>query len=380
MLRFLGSGEVCSEYLGVLADPSADRQVAEAIARWLTVVAGAGGRQDKGLGIGDWGLGIGVPDSGVCGCPSHPNPQSLIPNPFSSRWDLLELTGVDAEDSSIRQLTQALHARGSLVYQRPGSPCWRVELPETWDQYLAMLPKGRRKHLRRAERNYVDSGRAVVHFVREADLPQGIAILIDLHRRRRQSLGGPGCFASPRFAAFHREVMPRLLQNGQLHLFWVEVDGKPAAAEYVLLGNDTTYSYQAGLNPDCMNHSPGRVGHLLGLKHAFALGHWAFDFLRGNEPYKREFHARPRAMTETRIVPARLARGCGGWGGCWGVAQTLGQAGPAAIAPVGSRRSGIAAGFARRRSTRAQTPSRLFSPATCGRVSSTKHPGRKRPG
>jgi CelD/BcsL family acetyltransferase involved in cellulose biosynthesis len=100
--------------------------------------------------------------------------------------------------------------------------------------------------------------------------------------------------------------MPLLLRSGQLHLFWVEVDGKPAVAKYSLLGNDATYSYQSGVNPDCMNDSPGRLGNLFGLTQALALGHRAFDLLRGDEPYKAHLRAHPRTMMETRVAAARL--------------------------------------------------------------------------
>ncbi len=102
--------------------------------------------------------------------------------------------------------------------------------------------------------------------------------------------------------------MPLLLASGRLHLFWVELDGRPAVAEYFLLGDDATYSYQAGLNPDCMDDSPGRLGNLLGLRHAMGLGHRAFDFLRGDEPYKAHFRVRPgRCGDAGRGTKTRLA-------------------------------------------------------------------------
>jgi len=271
-LKFLGTGEVCSEYLTVLADPSAEDHATEALAQWLTDAA----RAPKGR------------------------------SPAADRWDRLELTSVDANDSAIRRLTEALRARGTLVYQRPGPCCWRIDLPETWEQYLAMLSKKRRRQLCVAERKLVETGRAVFHLVRrEADLPGGFEILVDLHQRRRRALGQPGCFTSAQFTAFHREVMVRLLQKRQLHLFWVDLDGKPAVAEYFLLGKDSTYAYLVGLDPNCLGDAPGKLGNMIGLKYAIASAHTGFDFLRGDEPYKATMRARPRATVETRVVPQR---------------------------------------------------------------------------
>ena len=271
-LKFLGTGEVCSEYLTVLADPAREDQVAEALGDWLTAAA----------------------------CAPKGQPAA------ADRWDRLELTSVDAEDSAVRRLTEALRARGNVIHQRPGPSCWRIDLSETWEQYLAMLSKNRRRQLRLAERNLVETGRAVFHLVRrEADLAQGIEILIDLHQRRRQTLGQPGCFSSAQFTAFHREVMVRLLRKRQLHLFWVDLDGRPAVAEYFLLGENATYAYLVGLDPETLGDAPGKLGNMIGLKYAIASSHKSFDFLRGDEPYKASLGARPRPTVETRVVPRR---------------------------------------------------------------------------
>ncbi len=87
-------------------------------------------------------------------------------------------------------------------------------LPTTWDAYLARCPRAIASKLRRIERDLFDTGRAVLHTVERLDeLPAAADLLIDLHQRRRRWLGQTGCFASPRFAAFHRQVMPGLLRR-----------------------------------------------------------------------------------------------------------------------------------------------------------------------
>ena len=104
-----------------------------------------------------------------------------------------------------------------------------------------------RRDIRRFERNLFDTGRVVLHRVRRVEeLPEAMEILVDLHQRRRKALGEAGCFASARFLAFYRDVVPDLLRRGQLHLYWLELDGRPVAAEYQLAGNGILYKYQAG--------------------------------------------------------------------------------------------------------------------------------------
>jgi CelD/BcsL family acetyltransferase involved in cellulose biosynthesis len=171
-----------------------------------------------------------------------------------------------------------------------------------------MLSRGHRKQVRRLERRFLATGRAALHTVQCTDeLPRAIELLVELHQRRRRKQGLRGCFASPRFAAFHREVMPQLLANGQLLVHWLELDGRPAAAEYHLSGGGVIYAYQAGINPDLLDEEPGRLITLATLLRAIEQGYRAFDLLRGDEPYKAHFRAIARPALAVSVVPNRAA-------------------------------------------------------------------------
>jgi len=271
VVRLLGSGEVCSDYLGVLCQAGMEDRVAQVMADHLTELAAADGRDPL-------------------------------------RWDLLELEGVDAQDRAVSRLIEHLAERGNTVHRRAGPNCWRIELPHTWDAYLAMLSKSHRRQLRRLQRKLLDSGRAVLHSVRQSDeLPPAIDLLVDLHQRRRRALGEPGCFASTRFTAFHRAAMRQLLLQRQLQLHWLELDGQPVAAEYHLAADGVIYAYQSGIDPDALDRQPGRLITLATLRRAIEQGYRAFDFLRGDEPYKAHYRARPRPSLSVRVVPDRAA-------------------------------------------------------------------------
>jgi len=276
VVRFLATGEVCSDYLSVLSEPGMEDRVAIALADWLSE--------------------------------THLAPAEAPAGTDQNRWDLLELTGVDGEDAAVRRLADQLEARGNTVHRRAGPNCWRLELSATWEEYLARLSKHHRKKIRRSVRDLLASGRVTVHSVaRVEDLARAQDVLIDLHQRRWRSLGEPGCFTSSRFTDFHRNVMPDLLLAGQLHLDWLALDGRPVAAEYRLAGQGVVYAYQAGIDPDSLEHSPGRLSQIAFLRRAIEEGYRAVDFLRGDEPYKAHWRAQPRPSLEIRVVPARAA-------------------------------------------------------------------------
>jgi CelD/BcsL family acetyltransferase involved in cellulose biosynthesis len=177
-------------------------------------------------------------------------------------------------------------------------------LPENFEAYLAMLSKSHRKQIRRLQRVNFDTGRARLHVVQdESQLEQGLALLARLHQRRRESLGDRGCFASPRFTAFHAETARRLLDSGALRLFWLEVDGVNVAAEYQVVGGKVVYAYQSGIEPGALEHEPGRLIIAATLRQAIDEGCRALDFLRGDEAYKAHWRAKPRATLDAWVTP-----------------------------------------------------------------------------
>jgi CelD/BcsL family acetyltransferase involved in cellulose biosynthesis len=280
VIRWLGSGEVCTDHLSLICKPQRAAKVAVALADALTCQ-------------------------------------------FDD-WDRIDLGAVDDKDVAIEHLSAALEERDCLVSRQPADSCWVLDLPASWDEYLAGISKSHRKQLRQLERRVVESSRVQWRRVQSAvELEQAWPVLVDLHQRRRRSLGEPGCFASRVFHDFHREVAGRLLDRGQLRLSWMELDGVPAAAEYHVAEGTATYAYQGGVDPDRLEEEPGRLSTILCLRAAIDEGHKQIDFLRGDEPYKAHWRATPRATYDYRVIPnRRLARLRGR---VWNVTDAIGD-------------------------------------------------------
>jgi CelD/BcsL family acetyltransferase involved in cellulose biosynthesis len=270
VLRWLGSGEVCSDYASILCMPEDVDRVTEAVAAYLTGPNCAPGARH---------------------C-----------------WDLMEVDGVDAEDPCVTRLLRQLEQLGCRQHENSPVRTWRLALPETWDEFLGLVSKGHRKKLRRADRELFQTGRAVLRTIENCEqLDAAMELLIDLHQKRRQVLGQRGCFASPRFTAFHREAARRLLLAGQLQLQLLELDGRPAAAEYQLASHGVTYVYQSGIDPERLGEEPGHLITAATVKRAIEQGGRAVDFLRGDEAYKTHFRALARPLLALRVVPNRTA-------------------------------------------------------------------------
>jgi CelD/BcsL family acetyltransferase involved in cellulose biosynthesis len=259
VIRFLASGEVCTDYLTILCDPNDREVVVDAIADHLLTTR--------------------------------------------SQWDVVELSAVSRDDAVIGGVANALAAAGHQIDIRHRWNGWRLELPDDWSAFLSRLSKSRRERTRKLLRDNVESERATLRRITShQQLEQSFELLVRLHERRRASLGEPGAFRSQRFTAFHRQVCRELLACGQLRLLILELEGEPIAAEYSLTGDDTIYYYQGGFDPQFADQRPGWLSFAASLKLAVEEGYQYFDFMRGDEPYKASWKAGPVALSEIRIV------------------------------------------------------------------------------
>jgi CelD/BcsL family acetyltransferase involved in cellulose biosynthesis len=259
-LRFLGSGRVCSEYLTVLAAPGLETAITHRLARWLS-----------GESAGD--------------------------------WDVIDLDGVDASDGTLGELARQMKSLGHDVFRRPRSYTWRLELPADWDAFIGRLSSKRRNRVRTQQRRMLDSGQARVCGAQtEAEVRRGLAIFELLHRRRRQTLGDEGCFSIGGFAAFIHEAARSFFAAGRLQLDWLEIDERPVAVELKLLGDETVYYYQTGMDPALTEISPGWLLQIASLRRAIGGGFRTFDFLRGDENYKSSWRAEPQPLIQVRIA------------------------------------------------------------------------------
>lgn len=265
VIRFLGSGDVYSDYLTIFSTPEQASSVAEDISEFLC---------DQAAG----------------------------------EWDMIELSGVPAADSAVTALVAKLSERELVVHQQQGENCWRLPLPGDWESYVKRLSKTRRERTRQIVRTLFDTGRVQSRQVVDASLlPRYFDLLVDLHQKRRCELGQRGCFADSRFRSYHREVIERFFASGRLRLRCAELDGRPIAIEYGLVGGSVIYFYQSGIETDLLAERPGWIGTIASLRAGIAEGFQAYDFMRGDEPYKSSWRAEPHPTVDFRIVANRTS-------------------------------------------------------------------------
>jgi CelD/BcsL family acetyltransferase involved in cellulose biosynthesis len=177
--------------------------------------------------------------------------------------------------------------------------CPVIDLPASWDGYLATLSGKDRHELRRKLRRADGAGARV----EVARTPGGIAACMDsflaLHRKSKV---GKARFMDARMERFFREVGTALAEAGWAALWVLWVDGRPAAALFCLEYGGTVGLYNSGFDPEARALSPGVVLIARTIEDAIARGFRRYDFLRGDEPYKYGFGAVPTDVFRVSVA------------------------------------------------------------------------------
>jgi CelD/BcsL family acetyltransferase involved in cellulose biosynthesis len=252
---------------------------------------------------------------GDLGCPDHldvpaapgANWGAVVPVLKSLPWDVLILGNLTPGATNAIELARALARGGCAVRWEAQWPCPYIDLPSSWDDYLASVTATRRQALRRRERNMARAHRVTVVDHDVAGLDEGWRRLVDLHERR---WGGAGTFSNPRVERLHRAFAAELAGRGQLWLSTLELDGQPAAAWYGFSQRDTVYFYQSGRDPKWEDLNVGAVLMTRMVRRAIESGYRRLDFLRGTESYKAQWTAAHRVTAE--LVAFRPS-----WRGQW---------------------------------------------------------------
>lgn len=198
----------------------------------------------------------------------------------------------------LHQIRQPLPVREGFSFHEQAT-CLVLDLPATFDEYLATLGKSLRADIKR-NRSETRSVRFKIVDASECNSSNCIEQLLTLHRRRWRKKMLPGAFVG-RSLRFQKLWLPIGIANGSVWLSILFIDGTPAGAIYAFREGQTCFFYQAGMDPDFSGYSPGTTLVAYTIERAIGEGCTRFDFLRGDEPYKRRWKPQ-RVVTNSRYI------------------------------------------------------------------------------
>jgi len=189
------------------------------------------------------------------------------------------------EDSPSFKMLQNLGGKIEAVDVAPF-----VDLPNSWEEYLASLNRHNRHELRRKIRKLeAEKAFRVCYEGEPADIDEFFRLMALSNEQKRD-------FLSAKMRQFFSNIFTTFWPKKMLQLCFLKLNGVNIAAVVVFLYKDEFLLYNSGFDPDYAYLSPGLLLKAFLIKKAIEEGKKRFDFLRGGERYKYELGGKERKL------------------------------------------------------------------------------------
>jgi CelD/BcsL family acetyltransferase involved in cellulose biosynthesis len=155
---------------------------------------------------------------------------------------------------------------------------------EDFEQMLSSLSKNLRKDIKKRKRQLNNLGKITFHVYENSELNQ---VLEDFPVfMREHGKKWPGAYKAP---GFHESLLKNAFHEGLVHYSQLRIDDRPISWELGFRYRDKAYSYMPVYLDYYRKYSPGKIHLSYLLEDGIKKGIGIFDFMRGDESYKKEW-------------------------------------------------------------------------------------------
>ncbi len=221
-------------------------------------------------------------------------------------WDVIDLRRFRCGDPAADALAAAFGARAGHGWtttreREDVCPVVTIDRDADFEGYLGSLGKKERHEVRRKLRRAEAAG--AVELLRSPDPVADLDAFVDLHQKR---WGADGLFPATPGGAQSRLFFRRLFElagpDGTIQMRFLTVAGRRIAAGVWFEDANAVYFFNAGVDSDARELSPGVLLSAKAIEAAIADGCRRFDYLRGDEPYKYEWGAADEPIQRLLVV------------------------------------------------------------------------------
>jgi CelD/BcsL family acetyltransferase involved in cellulose biosynthesis len=239
----------------------------------------------------------------------------LCLRPLAAAYDLV-LSGVNQS---------ALQATGTVadrILTARCQPAWFVDLGmirQAGGDYLAARSANTRQQLRRSDRFYQADGPIVLQHADSLEAAHSMLDrMADLHQMTWEGRGKQGSFATPFFRRFHHTLIDAGFPRHEVTVAKISSGGTTIGFLYNFIWRKWIAAYQSGfVYREGENRAkPGLTCHVAAIRDALDNGFELYDFLAGDDRYKRSLadQSSPQYWLEAgpfwsvRLLPKILLR------------------------------------------------------------------------
>ena len=196
----------------------------------------------------------------------------------------LDLGSLRPDSTVLMHLVAIAQSRNYEVHCQREEVSVELELPATWDEYLAMLDKKQRHEVRRKLRRLREAGgvdyRCLEVSAEAGDFMDTFFRLFSLSREDKAG------FMTVPMESFFRSMAEAMAEIGLLRFGMLELDAAVVAMVIGFDYNNTVYLYNSAYDPQYNSLSVGLLSKVLCIKESIERGRQKWDFLKGGEAYK----------------------------------------------------------------------------------------------
>jgi CelD/BcsL family acetyltransferase involved in cellulose biosynthesis len=206
-------------------------------------------------------------------------------------WDELVLGGLAGRTAAVCIEAARSLDLGIVRRQRSSAYLDLEGLRRSGRAFADGLSRNTRQQLARSRRLYEAIGPLRLRTAQSTE--EALYMLDSLkvwHQRTWQRRGRPGCFASPAFEAFHRDLIRERFGHGEIRLLCASAGARPLGYLYNFARGNRIYAYQSGFDYAANGRlKPGLVSHALAIERALCDGFAVYDFMAGENRLKASF-------------------------------------------------------------------------------------------
>ena len=213
----------------------------------------------------------------------------------SMDWKSLRLESIPEDSPTLKYLPNIAKVDGFEVdlHESDTTPC--MELPDSWDGYLAGLRKKDRHELRRKLRR-LESNTDFKQYTVQITQDSVEKSMEEFFRLMALSSDDKGAFLTVQNKEFFVDLALQFSATDQYKLFFMEIEGAKVAACICFSYEGTYLLYNSGYDPERSSLSVGLLNKALTIQEAIRLDVKEYNFLRGTERYKYHLGASDRAI------------------------------------------------------------------------------------
>jgi CelD/BcsL family acetyltransferase involved in cellulose biosynthesis len=211
----------------------------------------------------------------------------------------LDLGPLHPESTVIKRLAPLSGHLDCIVSLEPDESVFEMPLPPTWDDFLNQLTGKQRHEIRRKLRRLEDAGEIRYRVIRDVDeVGDAMDVFLTLFRSNRSD---KSAFMTDQMVTYFQTLAAALARKGILRLFFLDMDGLPAAAAMCFDYQSTRYLYNNGYDSLHRSLSLGLLSKVFTIRDSIREGKRRYSFLKGDEAYKKHLGGNEVKLYRCRV-------------------------------------------------------------------------------